>query len=126
MARKPHIHYPDVFYHVIQIQLCLVHMIRHSLRYVTWKQCKEVAADLRLLSIRLRLSKKQNLTLGSSKTNGTSAIRQSANHGGGLGTDHSFILISPGNLQGDIYDQCYRIGENVTALGDKESVLFPQ
>ena len=27
-----------------QIQLCLVHMVRHSLNYVTWKQRKEVAA----------------------------------------------------------------------------------
>ena len=27
-----------------QIQLCLVHMVRHSLHYVSWKQRKEVAA----------------------------------------------------------------------------------
>ncbi len=30
-----------------QVQLCIVHMIRHSLRYVSWKQRKEVAADLK-------------------------------------------------------------------------------
>ena len=32
-----------------EIQLCIVHMIRNSLRYVSWKQRKEVAADLRLV-----------------------------------------------------------------------------
>lgn len=32
-----------------QVQLCLVHMIRHSLKYVTWKQRKEVAADLKAI-----------------------------------------------------------------------------
>jgi len=32
-----------------EIQLCIVHMIRNSLRYVSWKQRKEVAADLRLI-----------------------------------------------------------------------------
>ena len=32
-----------------QIQLCIVHQVRHSLRYVGWKQRKEVAADLRLI-----------------------------------------------------------------------------
>lgn len=32
-----------------QIQLCLVHMVRHSLRYVSWKQRKEVAADLKTI-----------------------------------------------------------------------------
>jgi len=30
-----------------QVQLCLVHMVRHSLNYVSWKQRKEVAADLK-------------------------------------------------------------------------------
>ena len=31
------------------VQLCLVHMMRHSLNFVGWKQRKEVAADLRLI-----------------------------------------------------------------------------
>ena len=31
------------------VQLCIVHMVRHSLNYVSWKQRKEVAADLRTL-----------------------------------------------------------------------------
>jgi putative transposase len=30
-----------------QVQLCIVHMVRNSLRYVSWKQRKEVAADLK-------------------------------------------------------------------------------
>jgi len=29
------------------VQLCIVHMVRHSLNYVSWKRRKEVAADLR-------------------------------------------------------------------------------
>ena len=29
------------------VQLCIVHMVRHSLNYVSWKMCKVVAADLR-------------------------------------------------------------------------------
>jgi len=32
-----------------QVQLCLVHMVRHSLNYVSWKQRKEVAADLKTI-----------------------------------------------------------------------------
>jgi putative transposase len=32
-----------------QIQLCIVHMIRNSLRYVSWKSRKLVAADLKLI-----------------------------------------------------------------------------
>lgn len=32
-----------------QIQLCIVHMVRHSLNYVSWKQRKEVAEDLKAI-----------------------------------------------------------------------------
>ncbi len=32
-----------------QVQLCIVHMVRHSLNYVSWKQRKEVAADLKII-----------------------------------------------------------------------------
>ena len=31
------------------VQLCIVHLVRHSLNYVGWKQRQEVAADLRLI-----------------------------------------------------------------------------
>jgi putative transposase len=32
-----------------QVQLCIVHMIRNSLRYVGWKSRKDVAADLKVI-----------------------------------------------------------------------------
>jgi putative transposase len=32
-----------------QVQLCIVHMVRHSLRFVSWKQRKEVAEDLKTI-----------------------------------------------------------------------------
>jgi len=32
-----------------QVQLCIVHMVRHSLHYVSWKQRKEVAVDLKAI-----------------------------------------------------------------------------
>jgi len=32
-----------------QVQLCIVHMVRNSLRFVSWKQRKEVAADLKIV-----------------------------------------------------------------------------
>jgi len=36
----------SVFPHTT-VQLCIVHMVRHSLNYVSWKRRKEVAADLK-------------------------------------------------------------------------------
>ena len=32
-----------------QVQLCLMHMVRNSLQYVSWKQRKEVATDLKTI-----------------------------------------------------------------------------
>jgi len=39
----------EAVYPQTQVQLCIVHQVRHSLRYVSWKQRKEVAGDLRLI-----------------------------------------------------------------------------
>ncbi len=39
----------EAVYPNTQIQLCIVHMVRHSLNYVSWKQRKEVAADLKAI-----------------------------------------------------------------------------
>ena len=37
----------EAVYPKAQVQLCIVHQIRHSLRYVNWKQRKVIAADLK-------------------------------------------------------------------------------
>lgn len=37
----------EAVYPKAQVQLCLVHMVRYSLQYVSWKHRKEVAADLK-------------------------------------------------------------------------------
>ncbi|WP_423062355.1 IS256 family transposase [Candidiatus Paracoxiella cheracis] len=44
--------FPDAIgavYPNTQVQLCIVHMVRNSLRYVGWKKKKEVAADLKAI-----------------------------------------------------------------------------
>lgn len=37
----------EVVYPKAKVQLCIVHMVRNSLRYVAWKDYKKVAADLK-------------------------------------------------------------------------------
>lgn len=37
----------ETVYPKTEVQLCIVHMVRHSLNFVGWKQRKDVAADLR-------------------------------------------------------------------------------
>jgi putative transposase len=37
----------EAVYSNTQVQLCVVHLVRHSLNYVSWKQRRAVAADLK-------------------------------------------------------------------------------
>ena len=37
----------ETVYPLAKVQLCIVHMVRHSLNYVSWKTCKEVASALK-------------------------------------------------------------------------------
>jgi putative transposase len=37
----------EAVYRQTRVQLCIVHLMRHSLNFVSWKQRREVAADLR-------------------------------------------------------------------------------
>jgi putative transposase len=39
----------ELMYPKAQVQLCIVHMVRHSLNYVSWKQRRAVASDLRVI-----------------------------------------------------------------------------
>lgn len=39
----------EAVYPKTQVQLCIVHMVRNSLRYVSWKHRKEVADDLKVI-----------------------------------------------------------------------------
>ena len=39
----------DAVYPNAQVQLCVVHMIRNSMRFVSWKDYKRVAAQLRTI-----------------------------------------------------------------------------
>ena len=45
------------------VQLCIVHMVRHSLNYVSWKRRKDVAADLRRIYT-ARTAEEAELMLG--------------------------------------------------------------
>jgi len=39
----------ETVYPKTEVQLCIIHLVRHSLRFVSWKERKRVAADLRTI-----------------------------------------------------------------------------
>ena len=60
----------EAVYPQTQVQLCIVHQVYHSLRYLSWKQRKAVASDLRRIYIAATLSEgEQALHAGTKKIN---------------------------------------------------------
>ena len=48
-----------------QVQLCIVHMVRNSLRFVPWKDKKAVVADLKTIyTVKPKRNKKLNIRFG--------------------------------------------------------------
>ena len=82
-------------------------MVRHSLNYVSWKQRKEVAADLKTIyqapTVEMAAA---NLEIFAAKM-GCQPSAYSEIMAEQLGTDHSAVLLSAGDSEGDLHDQCH-------------------
>jgi putative transposase len=88
-----------------EIQLCIVHLVRHSLNFVGWKQRKEVAADLKLI---YRAA--------------TEAEAEQRLDEFGLKWDAKFPMIAKSwrsnwtrDSEGHLHDQRHRVAEHVAA-----------
>jgi putative transposase len=46
-----------------KVQLCIVHLVRNSLRYVSWKEMREVAADLKSIYQAINIQQGENALL---------------------------------------------------------------
>lgn len=109
-----------------QIQLCLVHMVRHSLKYVSWKQRKEVAADLKTIyQVPTAEQAEMNLTEFEAKWNKTHpSIGQSWRRNSG--ESRPVFCLPGGYPQGDLHDQRHRIVKHVTTQGHQKQGFVPQ
>ena len=74
----------ETVYPHTQVQLCIVHQVRNSLRYVTWKDRKRVAAELP--STRHRRWRLPELRWGRLPNTGGSSIRRLCRAGSGTGS----------------------------------------
>ena len=63
-----------------KIQLCIVHLIRNSLRYVPYKDMKAVAADLKIIYRAISIEQAEEALLTFSE-NGMKNIQRSVVHG---------------------------------------------
>ena len=74
----------EAVYPKTAVQLCIVHMVRHSLNYVSWKLRDQVAADLKRI-YQSATAEEGRLGSPSSNKSGMRATRRSPNPGGVTG-----------------------------------------
>jgi putative transposase len=107
------------------VQLCIVHMVRNSLNYVSWKMRAEVAADLK----RIYTSATADEAEQRWRIRGQVGRRLSADQpvlAPELAAHHSVLRLSAGDPQGDLHDQRHRVGEHELAQDHQESRLVSE
>ncbi len=77
-------------------QICIVHQIRNSLKYVSYKDRKQLAADLKLIYTSAT-EQEAELALENFDKNGVSSIRILLNLGIIIGEFNNILAISEGN-----------------------------
>ncbi len=109
-----------------QVQFCIVHQVRASLNYVSWKQRKAVAADLRPIYRASTVDEaEQRLGEFAAKWDGTYPTISQMWRRNWERLIAVFRL--PGrHSQGDLYDQRGGVAEHVAAEGDQDPRLVSQ
>ena len=97
-----------------QVQLCIVHLVRHSLNYVSWKQRRRVAADLRPIYAAATADEAAR-QLERSRRNGTRRTRPSARCGAATGRDYAILRVSGRHSEDCIHDERARVAEHELA-----------
>lgn len=107
-----------------EVQLCIVHMIRNSLKYVSFKDRKKIASDLK------EIYRAATVEVAEKALETFSATWEISYHQPvlekQLGEHHSFLCIFPGNKKGDLYNQRNRIPEYVSEESSENESFFSE
>lgn len=97
------------------VQLCIVHMVRHSLNYVSWKRRPEVVADLRLIYLSAT-AEEAELRLGEFEEKWDAEYLPIL--AAQLAPSDSVLRLPTRDSKGHPYDQCHRVGQHEFAQAD--------
>jgi putative transposase len=88
-----------------QVQLCIVHLVRHSLNYVGWKQRKEVTADLQ--TIYHAATREEAEALRVLREVGRAVPDHLQIMENKLGAGYAVLLVPGGHPTCHLHDQCH-------------------
>src|SRR5690242_18314594 len=108
----------ETVYPQTRVQLCMVHLVRNSLRYVSHKHMKEVATDLKAIySASTQSEAEFNLELFAEKWDRLYPTI-SKSWRARLPPRDPFVCLSRRHSPGDLHDQCHRVGQYDFTQGD--------
>ncbi len=105
--------FPDAIntvYPKARIQLCIVHMVRNSLRFVSWKDYKAVTLDLKAIyQAPTEEAGQQALEVFAAAWD--SRYPQISRSWQELAESCHVLRLSNGHPQSDLYDECHRVAK---------------
>ena len=120
--------FPDAINSVFpatQIQLCIVHMVRNSMKYVSWKDYKAVSADLKQI-YQSATEDEALLALDQFAARWDEKYPNiSRNLAPSLAQPEHPVPLSGRHSQGNLYDQCGRIPEQRDPQSHQEAQAVP-
>ncbi len=105
------------------IQLCIIHMVRNSLKYVSWKDYKAVTNGLKAVG-----PDRRGGADGAGCVRGQVGRQIPANQqklACALGKSEHVLRLPAGYPQGHLHHECHRIAEQRDPCGDKETQSVP-
>ncbi len=119
--------FPDAIeseYPKAQVQLCIVHMVRNSLRFVSWKERKIVARDLRAIyTASTADAARAELEAFAEKYDARPDDRQVL--AGPVGSGDAVLRVPAGDPQGDLHHQRDRVDAVPAAASDAAAGRVP-
>jgi putative transposase len=114
----------ETLYPQTRVQLCMVHLVRNSLKYVSYKHRKEVATDLNLIYGAATEAEAQvYLDLFAEKWDRLYSTISKLWRARLLSRDPLVCLPSRHSPR-DLHHQCHRVGQHVLTQGDAQSPDF--
>ena len=109
------------------VQTCIVHLIRNSLDFVSWKDRKPVVAELRKI-YRAADAEAGRKALGGlrGRPMGPQICGDRPDLAAAMGADHPVLRLRSGRAQNRLHHECYRGLERQAATGRAGERPFPQ
>ena len=108
------------------VQTCIVHLVRHSLNFCSWKDRKAVAAGLReVYGAKTAEAARDALEAFDGTWLGAPVSLDRTSVAPGLGGGHPVLRFQPRNPPGDLHHECHREPEPRDPQSDQDPRLLP-